>query len=810
MPDCPRPETGDSGCFHCGLPIPPATHYQVRILGEGRAMCCRGCQAVAQAIVDGGLEDYYRHRTEPGRTARELVPEQLDELALYDRTDLQERFVVVDAQNLREASLILEGITCAACIWLNERHVNRLPGVVDFRINYATQRARVKWDEARIHLSDILKAITAIGYVAHPYDPNRQQEVADRERKLALRRIAVAGIGAMQVMMFAVGLYVGAWSGIDPHMKLFLRWVSLVVATPVVLYSARPFFLSAWRDLRGRRLGMDVPVALAIGAAYLASVWATLTRQGDVYFDSVSMFTFFLLSGRYLEMGARQRAAAAGEALVRLLPATARRLDGDTETAVPVTDLKPGDRVRIRPGETVPADGRVQDGVSTVDESVLTGESLPLTRRAGEALVGGTLNVESPLIMEVQKVGEDTVVAAIVRLLDRAQAQKPRVAQVADRVAAWFVGALLVLAAGVAWWWWDHSPADAFWVTLSVLVVTCPCALSLATPTAVTAASGTLTRRGLLPTRGHALEALATATHLIFDKTGTLTQGRLSLARVILLGEVSREQALTISAALEGGSEHPVAQALCRAAVPAGASDVRASPGRGVEGVVGSRRYRLGRADFVAALSGVSADGVSLPCLPGATAVLLGDESALLAAFLLQDAIRPDAAIAVARLRELGLQVWLLSGDAEEPVAEVARTLGIREARARMTPEAKLTTVRELQAGGSLVAMVGDGVNDAPVLAGAHVSLAMGRATELAHASADMVLMSEHLPLLAEGIELARRMLRIIHQNLGWALLYNAVALPLAATGHVQPWMAAIGMSASSLLVVLNALRLKR
>jgi Cu2+-exporting ATPase len=799
-------------CFHCGLPVPSGASYAVRIDGQVRPMCCPGCQAVAQAIVDAGLVDYYRHRTSLARTGESVLPAVLAELDLYDRPDLQDRFVQVDAQDVREASLILEGITCAACVWLNERHVGRLPGVLEFRVNYATHRARVRWDRTRIRLSDILKAIAAIGYVAHPYDPARQQDVAERERKLALRRLAVAGLGTMQVMMFAVGLYVGAWSGIEPEWERFLRWVSLVVAVPVVGYSARAFFTAAWRDLRRLQLGMDVPVSIAIAGAFGASAWATVTGQGEVYFDSVCMFTFFLLTGRYLEMAARQRAASAGEGLVRLLPMTAHRLEeGGGEVQVPATDLRPGDRVRIRPGETVPCDGRVLEGASSLDESLVTGEGMPVARRAGDPLVGGTVNVESPLVMEVERVGEDTVVAAIIRLLDRAQAEKPRLAQLADRAAAWFVGALLLVAAGVYLYWGHHQPESAFWITLSVLVVTCPCALSLATPAALTAATGALTRRGLLATRGRALETLARATHVVFDKTGTLTRGRPALRRVETLGRLSREEVLQVASGLEAGSEHPVARVLARSAAPLPARDLVASPGLGVEGTVGGRRFRLGRADYVQALGGAAA-GEGPPPLSGSgvTLVTLGDEGGLLARFELSDVARPEAASTVRALQALGLEVWLLSGDAEGSVTRLAAELGVQEARARMRPQDKLEAVRALEAKGAVVAMVGDGVNDAPVLAGASVSIAMGRATELAQTSADMVLLSEHLPHIAEGVLTARRTLAVIRQNLAWALVYNAVALPLAAAGLVLPWMAAIGMSASSLLVVLNALRLRR
>ena len=471
-------------CFHCGLPVPSGADYGVEIDGVRQPMCCHGCQAVAQAILDAGLGDFYRFRTEKSPQARELVPEQLRELELYDRDDLQKNFVQQEVGEQREAALILEGIVCAACVWLNERHVKALPGVLDFAVNYATHRARVRWDNQRIRLSQILEAISAIGYHAHPFDPGRQEQVYKDEKTRALRRLAVAGLAMVQVMMLAVALYAGDYEGMSDSLRNFLRWVSLLLTTPVILYAARPFFASAWRDLRRRQLGMDVPVSLAIGAAFIASAWATVTGHGEIYFDSVTMFTFFLLAGRFLEMGARHRAGEAAEELVKLLPATAARLTEAGEERVPVADLAPGDRVLVRPGDGVPADGRVLEGSSSVDESLLTGESLPQVRGVGDLLVGGTVNNESPLVMRVEQVGEATVLSAIVRLLDRAQTEKPAVAQLADRVAGWFVAALLLVAAAVAWWWWQHDPAHAFSVTLSVLVVTCPCALSLATPAA--------------------------------------------------------------------------------------------------------------------------------------------------------------------------------------------------------------------------------------------------------------------------------------------------------------------------------------
>jgi len=796
-------------CFHCGLPVPAGADYSVEIMGQRQPMCCRGCQAVAKAIVDGGLTDFYRYRTEKSPQAQELIPEELNELELYDRDDLQKSFVRRQAGEEREASLILEGIVCAACIWLNERHVKALPGVLDFAVNYSTHRARVRWDNQRIRLSEILEAISAIGYHAHPFDPGRQEQLYKQERKQAMRRLAVAGLGMMQVMMLAVALYAGAYEGMSDGLRSFLRWVSLLITTPVILYSARTFFTSAWRDLKRRQLGMDVPVSLAIGAAFLASAWSTLRGTGEIYFDSVTMFTFFLLAGRFLEMGARHRAGQAAEELVKLLPATAVRLTAAGEERVPVIDLAAGERVLIRPGEGVPADGRIVEGRSSVDESLLTGESLPQLRKAGDLLVGGTVNNESPLVMQVEQVGEDTVLSAIVRLLDRAQTEKPSVARTADRVAGWFVGGLLLVAAGVATWWWLHDPTHAFAVTLSVLVVTCPCALSLATPAAVTAATGALTRLGVLTTRGHALETLARVSHVIFDKTGTLTEGRLRLERVDLLGAVSYADCLALAAALEQRSEHPIARALCSETdADLHAENITAQAGLGIEGWIAGQCYRIGIPEFVRELQGegVAADKTGAEDRDG---VLLGNDQGLLAHFIFADRLRIGAAETIHRLKNLGIGVELLSGDQAAVVQAVAGELGIDHFQSRCRPDDKLARIRTLQQQGAVVAMVGDGVNDAPVLAGAQVSLAMGGGTQLAHASADMVLLSEQLPHLVTAIRTSRRTLAVIRQNLAWALVYNMVALPLAAAGWIAPWMAAIGMSTSSLVVVVNALRLR-
>lgn len=802
----------DGDCFHCGQPVPKGALYPVTIDQQAHNLCCAGCQAVAQSIVDNNLTDFYRFRTEVSDKPESLIPEQLRDLQIYDSDALQQSFVrTSDEQtdgtaSIREASLILEGIVCAACVWLNERHVKQLPGVLDFRVNYSTHRASLKWDNAQIKLSDVLKAIADIGYYAHPFDASRLESLQKKEKSASLRRIAVAALGMMQVMMVAIAIYMG----VEPGMEQFLRWVSLVMATPVVLYSARVFFTSAWRDVRRKQLGMDVPISIAIGIAFTASVWATLTNSGEIYFDSVTMFTFFLLTGRYLEMGARHKAGQVAEALVRLMPATATRLGDDQQAqeVVAVSDLALGDRVLVKPGETIPADGEVIAGQSSINESLLTGESLPCTKRVGDDVVGGTLNVESPLTVRVDKLGDSTILAAIIRLLERAQTEKPQIARLADRIAAWFVFFILVLSTTVFSWWYIHEPSEAFWIMLSVLVVTCPCALSLATPTALTAATGRLTEQGVLTTRGHALEALSKVDHIIFDKTGTLSHGRLAVNAVQLLGDVDDTFVRDIAAGLESGSEHPIARAItAQSQQPLVLDEQYSEPGRGVRGEYQGTEYRLGTATFVSELSG------ELPTIDIASVgsqVWLGNAHGYLAVMTLEDQLREEAVEVMQSLQQAGVGTTLLSGDDPHVVEQVAAQLGMKHALGGQLPDDKLAYLRQLQAQGKVVAMVGDGVNDAPVLAGAQVSLAMGSGSQLAQASADMVLLSENLTNLPFAVKTARTMQKIIRQNFAWAIGYNLIALPLAASGMVAPWMAAIGMSASSLIVVLNALRLKQ
>jgi Cu2+-exporting ATPase len=792
-------------CYHCGLPVPAGSRFQAHVLGEPRAMCCPGCQAVAEAIVAGGLESYYKHRSENAANPEALPQALSEELALYDRADVQQPFVQHEGE-LSTTCLLIEGVSCAACGWLIEKHLRGLNGVAEASLNLSNHRLYVRWNASQAPLSRLLEALRRIGYAAHPYQPDQAAEQLARENRRALRQLGVAGLLWFQVMMATMATWPEFNLDLSAGMDKILRWVSLILTTPIVFYSSVDFFRGAWRDLRTRHLTMDVSVSLAIGGAYAAGIWSTLTGQGELYFDAAGMFALFLLAGRFLERRARERTAAATAQLVNLLPPSCLRLDdqGHGERIL-LRELSPGDRVLVPPGNLLPADGRIVAGQSSVDESLLTGEYLPQPRAPGDAVTAGTLNVEGPLTIEVQALGDDTRLSAIVRLLERAQADKPRLAELADRVAQWFLLAVLGVAALVSLIWWQNDPDRAFWVVLALLVATCPCALSLATPTALTAATGSLHRFGLLLTRGHVLEGLNGIDTVIFDKTGTLTEGRLALSAVHPLRELDGDACLALAAALENRSEHPIARAFGRA--PQAAERVDGIPGQGLEGVVQDRLLRIGQPAFVAALNGQPA-----PPIPGEQGqwLLLGDRQGPLAWLVLDDRLREDAPALLDACRARGWRTLLLSGDSSPMVAEVARQLGIDDARGGLTPDAKLGVLRQLHAEGRRVLMLGDGVNDVPVLAGADISVAMGSATDLAKTSADAVLLSNRLETLVQAFALARRTRRIIIENLTWAGLYNGLILPFAALGWVTPLWAAIGMSLSSLLVVLNALRLTR
>lgn len=791
-----------ASCFHCGLPVPTAAPPALTVLGAARDFCCTGCREVARTIVDAGLDNYYQDRPAPsGRPADTELPA---ELLLLDHPEVQKEFVFAE-DDVQATELNLEGLSCAACGWLIESRLRRLPGVELATVNLSTHRLHLRWQPAQLKLTEALQQIAKLGYTARPWRADEQEEHLEQEANQLLRQLFVAGLGMMQVMMYALGLYVGPFQDLSDDYRDLLRYACFVLTTPVVFYSGQPFYRAAWRGLRARQPGMDLPVSIALISAYAASIYAMLAGTGETYFDSVTMFIFFLSTSRYLELRARQRATGTLARQRSLLPRLAHRLDADgSESLLPLRELKAGDHIRVRAGDTIPVDGTVVSGHSAVSEAVLTGEPLPLERGPGNAVVGGSINTSSPLVIAVKADAGRSLIATLDQLLNRALAERPQLAQRADELASFFVARILVVAAVVFAVWWAIDPSQAFWITLAVLVATCPCALSIATPVALTVATHRLAEQGFLITRGHVLETLGKVTEVVFDKTGTLTEGKLRRSAVVSLRGPD-DQALALARALEAWSEHPIAQAFRDVPLTLSAENVHNHLGDGLSGEIYGRQYRLGKPAFAwphAAMPTPTGDSLLW--------LLLANADGPLAWFGLDDQPRPDAATALAGLREAGLKLTLLSGDSQANASRIGQWLGLNTVLGDQRPEDKLAYVQRRQAEGAVLMMVGDGVNDAPGLGQAHLSVAMASGTDLTRTRADAVLLHDRLQALVRARAAALRTTAIIRQNLRWSLVYNFGILPAAAVGWVPPWLAAIGMSLSSLLVVLNALRLKR
>lgn len=775
-------------CHHCGEALASEA------IGDGdRAFCCNGCAAASTWIREAALDDYYTLRTSPaGRVQADAA-----DFGAWDRdVVLAEHSRVVPGG--REITVLTDAMRCAACAWLIDRALRRQAGVLDAGANAVTGRVTVAWDPQRVALSTLMQRLAALGYRPWLATGDAREQAQRRERRRWLLRLGVAGLGAIQAMMFAEALYLDTAQQMPVATRDFFRWITFLVATPVVFYSGWPFLEGMWRELRGRRVGMDTLIAGSTLLAYIASLVETLRGGTHVWYDAAVMFVLLLLVARMFEQRARGIASAQIDALARARPALAlrERNDGSAQQ-VPLGEIDIGDVLRVAAGEAVPADGVLLDRAASFDEALITGESTPVRREAGESALAGSICREASARLRVVRTGADTRLSQLTRLVEQAQSARPQLARAAERVAGFFVVALLLCAGATYAWWHVHEPARALEVTLALLVVSCPCALSLAIPTVLTTAHGALARIGVLGVREDALSTLARVDRVVLDKTGTLSNGRPELDSVATFDGMEAAAALSIAAALERGSAHPLAQALAHVEDDRVAHGVHAVAGHGIEGDVDGTHWRLGRAEFAASRTD---DG----------ALWLGDGTRALARITVRETMREGARDAVAALRECGVAVELCSGDAVDAVAGFARQVGIEAFHARQTPEQKLARVRDAQSRGEVVAMVGDGLNDAPVLAGADVSLAMAQGAALAQRAADFVVTSPTLLRVPQAIVLARRTQRIVRQNLAWALGYNVLAIPLAATGHVTPWIAALGMAGSSLLVTLNALRLSR
>ena len=820
-PIAESPAFTDVHCFHCGLPVADAPAAPVLdVSGERRRFCCHGCHAVCKAIVDAGLDDYYRHRSDPAVSANhQLVPDFLARVELFDRPEIQQDFVI-NVGETREAALLLDNIRCPACLWLNERHLRSLPGVIDVHIDDTTQRARVRWDPQTIRLSEILRAITDIGYIAHPYDATRSEQLNRLRRRRSTERLIFAGAVGMLVMNFSLASYVMGDAGPAGALPLWIvvgRWTSLLLALLLLAYPGQEFFAGAWSDLRHRRLGMDIPVVLGLSAAFIGSLHATVSGQGEVYFDSIAMFIFFLLLARRWELRGKLSAADRLERLARITPRTTSRLDAAGEvTTVAVDELVAGDLIRLLPGETLAVDGILITGTSSFDESLLTGEARPVLHRPGDALVAGSVNGEQALTIRVTHTLQQSAVSEIRQLVERGLELRPRYALLAEQVAGWFVAVLLLVATATALYWLWADPGNWLSSTIAVLIVTCPCALALATPVALAVSAGRFIDLGVLPLRMRALDALACSDLFVFDKTGTLTSGRPAVAAVVPTAGLDEESCLRHAAALVAGSTHPVAHALRQTIAPAQlvTTQMENVPGAGVRASIDGREWRFGKPGYAADSTAydehtraVIAEGRA----SGQLVSVLANPEGVQAVVLFEDPLRPGIDAMLAGLKDCGVRhVAILSGDAHDSVRRLAKQLGIEDARGGLSAADKLAWTQAQQAQGRQLAMFGDGINDAPTLAVADVSISFADATDLANASSDFLILGDDPGSLVSARRLARRTRRNIMQNFTWAAAYNLLAVPFAAAGWIPPWGAAIGMSFSSLFVVINALRLQR
>jgi len=796
-------------CFHCGERVTDTDPYTAMINDIERPMCCPGCKAVAETICSMGLSDYYRYRTDkPARP--ELIPDMVSQLRMYDSDVMQNSFVSYCDDTLREAEFIIGGLVCPACAWLIESRIGQIGGVAGISVNFTDHRCRIRWDQDQVMLSEILLNVGQLGYQARPYSKVVQQEQFLNESRFLIRRLGVAGVLGIQIMMIAVALYQAEWSGMEDRFRTFFHYLSMLLCIPILAYSAEPFFRNAWRDIKFMHPGMDVPVVLGLGLAFTGSVWATISGHGNVYYESVAMFVFFLLLGRYFEFSVRKKVNNQVDVYSRIVPAIANKLlENGTTVTVPVAELDVDDVIQVKPGESVPVDCRLLQGVTDIDESVITGESMPIRKEPGSDLLAGSINVNSPVKCQATHISKDSFVAKIQGLLDSTLAEKSVIQERSNRIASWFIAAVLVLAILVSWYWIRQGSDQWLAITISTLIITCPCALALATPVAMTAMTGKLMQRGILAGRNSILETLPHITHIIFDKTGTLTEGRLSIEQIIPLSSLSADESLLIAAAMEQHSEHPVARAFTEQAadrILPGVTEIKNFPGSGMAVNHAGRRYYLGSAGFVESETGIT---VNNPVSNAdSTFIVLADENEIHCGFYLRDTVRAEAGSVVQALRRNGISPVVMSGDGVAAVKSVCDDLAIDNYHAEMKPEDKLSMMREIQASGNKVMMIGDGINDAPVLAGSDLSVAMGRGTDLIKNTADIIFLNNSLNNLLILQETGQRTGKVIHQNICWAIAYNLLAIPAAITGLVAPWFAALGMSLSSLIVVLNSARL--
>ncbi len=810
-------------CDHCMLVVSERDAVYDEINGQKKVFCCHGCNGIYRLIRDEGLDDFYARR-------RDWTPGPAEDRAVE---------VAAFLDNLRpygaemETDVIIDGIRCASCVWLNEKILLRTKGISYAKVNYATHRAKIRWDPSAIDIAAVLGRIRSIGYVPKPFLPREWEEQQKRQSRDLLIRFGTASFFSMQLMLFSIALYAGYFQGIDEKTKFIFHLISLALTTPVLFYSGWPIIRGALRGLRNFAFNMDVLIAAGTLSAYAYSIQQTVVN-GEVYYDTAAMIITLILLGRYIEAGAKRKASETVGRLMQLSPTEARKLDTESgqdfipdrlhlvkRMMVPVSSLHPGDLLEVIPGEKIPVDGVVVSGISEADESMLTGESKPSAKTGESPVFGGTMNLYGSFVFRVTSTGKNTVLAQIIRAVEDAQARRAPIQTLADRVVGWFVPGVLLIAAITCLGWLYHGApvSKAVMNAVSVLVIACPCALGLATPLAILIGTSNGAARGILIKGGDVSETAASVNFAVLDKTGTITEGRPVVIHAFGIG-MTDEDALRIAGSLERHSEHSLGRAIAESAhdlVLLEVTGFSAVPGRGIRGIVGGKPSLMGSWEFVES----ECDGRPIDPLlnedqrillkdlegSGSTIVYLAVDGRLAGAFAVSDQVRKEAPGTVESLRRAGLGVSMVTGDNMNTAVAVANKVGIDVVKARVSPVEKAGEVRKMESEGARVLMAGDGINDAPALVEATVGVAMGRATDIALESADIVVMRSDLNLVADAVRLTKKTFSIIRQNIFWAFFYNIVTIPLAILGILHPIMAAAAMAFSSLSVVGNSLR---
>ncbi|MCF6339072.1 MAG: heavy metal translocating P-type ATPase [Gammaproteobacteria bacterium] len=801
------------GCFHCSLPLPEKLTFETTVNGSTRQFCCPACQAVCRAIYDAGLDGFY-HRIPQGSLAPPA--ETAKDLALYDLDEVQAEFVT-DLGVQREIHLLVEGIHCAACVWLIERSLSQMPGILNAQVNLSGRRLLLKWDNDQIRLSQVLNHLGKIGYAAIPYDPEVAEGRLKKQNRSLLLRMAFAAFAMMNLLWVSIALYSGASEG---EFRSLFHWVGFSLATPTLLYSGYPFLHSAWTGIKRLHFTMDLPIAIGAIVTYSYSVYITLNPSaiGEVYYDTVVNFLFVILVGRYLEAMTKRQAVDSTQRLLELQPRAATVLRDGESVLLPIRAIKPGDLVLIKPGEQIPVDGMVMQGHSKVDESMLSGESHPLDKQEGDKVSAGTMNTDSTLTVRVAGILRNTSLGRIINLVEEAQASKAPIQCTADRIVPWFVATTLLLSSMTFFWWLKIDFELALMAATAVLIITCPCAFGLATPMAIASASGLAARFGILVKNGGVLETLSHIDHIVFDKTGTLTEGRMRVQEILTRNDMDKHSLMQYAAALEHYSEHHIANAVCRFVekkkIPLfSAQHIENFPGNGIKGIVNNNTVMIGTQQWLkknhTTLDETLKNNTMQWENKGSTCVHVAVNNQHMGVIVINDQLRPDAKTLVDALRAKGIRMTILSGDRKPVVERIAHQLGGMESIAEVLPEDKDKIIQQLKKDGTIVAMIGDGINDAAALSRADVGIALGSGTDVSGDNADIVLMSNELDKVRLAMQLSQRTLRTIRQNIAISFTYNIIMVPLAMAAMITPLVAAISMPVSSLLVIANAARIR-